>query len=359
MRVLLVGNLYGRDDCASFYMIMQKLVHGFARAGHAVQVFNDREVARAANIFRARKLGVRTANRRLLRACVNFRPDLVLLGHCEMIGNDTVAAIRRAVPDARIVYRNVDPLHDPRNRARIARRAPAVDAVFLTTAGEAAAAFADSGTPIHFMPNPVDPAVETLRAFARGDQAHDLFFAISAVIDARDPRLAMANRLETALPEVAFDFRGMKGRPSQRGAAYFDLLAEARMGLSFSRVNDHYLYSSDRMAQYLGNGLLTFVDRATGFGELFAADELGLYGDFDELVDKIRHFRANDGERRRVAERGWRKAHAMFDPLRVVRYIEEVTFAKNFSSDYEWPTHAWTGRGEATAPRSAVGARGG
>ncbi len=352
MRVLLVGNIYGRDDCASFYMIMQKLVHGFARAGHAVQVFNDREVARAANIFRARKLGVRTANRRLLRACANFRPDLVLLGHCEMIGNDTVAAIRRAIPDARIVYRNVDPLHDPRNRARIARRAAAVDAVFLTTAGEAAAAFADAGAPIHFMPNPVDPAVETLRAFARGDQAHDLFFAVG---DGRDPRLAMAHRLERALPEVVFDFRGMKGRPARRGAAYFDLLANARMGLSLSRVNDHHLYSSDRMAQYMGNGLLTFVDRATGFGELFAEDELGFYGDFDELVDKIRHFRASDAERRRVAERGWRKAHAMFDPLRIARYIEEVTFDKTFTIDYEWPTHAWTtsagtaARGTATA----------
>jgi len=348
MRVLFVGNIYGKDDCANFYMIMQKLVHGFARAGHAVQIFNDREIARAANIFRARKLGVRTANRRLLRACVNFRPDLVLLGHCEMIRNSTLTALRDQVPGVRIVYRNVDSLHNARNCARIARRAPAVDAVFVTTADAAMLALADSDTSLYFMPNPVDPAVETQRAFTRSDQAHDLFFAVGAIDGPDDPRVKVANHLETSLPEATFHFRGMKGRPAQRGAAYFDMLADARMGLSLSRINNYYLYSSDRMAQYLGNGLLTFVDRATGFGDLFSEQELGLYGEIPELVDKIRYFRTNDGARRQAAERGWHKAHRMFDPLRIARYIEEITFEKRFSADYDWPTHAWN-RGTTSA----------
>ena len=253
MRVLLVGNIFGRELSANFYFTMEKLLHGFARAGHAVQVFNDRDTARMATPFRTRKLGVRRANRRLLTAAVNFRPDLVVLGHCEMIGNDTIDEIRGQVPAARIVYRNVDPLHYDRNRGLIARRAPAVDAVFVTTAGAPVARIEAGKTPIHFMPNPVDPAVETLRAFEQTDQDHDLFFAIGGAIDRTDQRIAMAEQLQSALPEIAFDLRGMHGRPSQRGAAYFDLLRNARMGLSFSRVNDYYLYSSDRMAQYMGN----------------------------------------------------------------------------------------------------------
>ena len=43
------------------------------------------------------------------------RPDLLLLGHCELIKNETVDAIRADNPSLRIAYRNVDPLPDPPN----------------------------------------------------------------------------------------------------------------------------------------------------------------------------------------------------------------------------------------------------
>lgn len=338
MRVLLVGNVFGRELAANFYFTMEKLLHGFARAGHAVQVFNDRDAARMATPFRTRKLGAPRANRRLVCAAANFRPDLVLLGHCEMIANATVGEIRDAVPGVRVVYRNVDPLHTAWNRELIARRGPAVDAVFVTTAGAPAARLETGRSPVYFMPNPVDPAVETLRGFTHTDQAYDLFFAIGSPIDSTDPRVAIAERLAAALPEVAFDFRGMHGKPAQRGAGYFDLLRNARMGLSFSRVNDHYLYSSGRMAQYMGNGLLTFLDRATGFGDIFGEDELGFYDDVDELCDKIRHYRANDAERRTVAERGWKKAHDLFDCRKVADFIIDATFGTGPRHAYAWPT---------------------
>jgi hypothetical protein len=342
MRVLLVGNIFGRELLANFYFTMEKLLHGFARAGHAVQVFNDRDTARMATPFRSRTLGVGRTNRRLVQAVKNFRPDLVVLGHCEMIDNDTLDEIRDRVPSVRIIYRNVDPLHYERNRSLVARRARAVDAIFVTTAGQPVASIETGRTPVHFMPNPVDPALETLQAFAHTDQDHDLFFAISGAIDRYDQRIAMADQIRAALPEVAFDFRGMHGKPSQRGAAYFDLLQNARMGLSFSRVNDHYLYSSGRMAQYMGNGLLTFLDRATGFGEIFGEDELALYGSFNELCDKIRHYARHDDERRAVAQRGWQKAHDIFDCRKVADYIVDVTFGREPSHAYAWPTRSWS-----------------
>lgn len=342
MRILLVGNIFGRELCANYYFTMEKLLHGFARSRHAVQIFNDREAARIANPFHTQKLGKRTANTRLIKAAGNYRPDIVVLGHCEMISNATIAEIRATVPGTRIIYRNVDPLHFSHNRARIERRGGAVDAIFVTTAGEAAASLDTGTTPVYFMPNPVDPAVETLQNFQYNDQDHDLFFAISHSKRKHNPRADMAARLQAELTEVACDFRGMHGKPSRRGAAYFDFLCNARMGLSYNRVNDHYLYSSGRMAQYMGNGLLTFMDRATGFGDILAEDEAGFYSSFEELCDKIRYYKNNDEERRKVAEKGWARMHQLFDSQKVADYLLDITFDRTLSHDYGWPTHAWS-----------------
>ena len=123
--------------------------------------------------------GQRAANRQLLKACRNFRPDLLLLGRYVLIDNTTLEKARAALPDLRIAYRNVDPLPDAANRARIQRRAPPVDAVFLTAASPIHGISPDSPARVYFMPNPVDAAIGVGRSFARSDQSYDLFFAVS------------------------------------------------------------------------------------------------------------------------------------------------------------------------------------
>ena len=349
MKVLIAGDVCGADLGANFHMIQQKFVHGFARNGHAVQVFNDRQTARYATPFHNRKLGTRRANARFLETCRNFRPDLVFLGHCEIIRNHTLEAVRSAVPGVRIAYRNVDPIHDlaPDNRARIAARTQTADTIFLTTAGERLRPFAGGRARVHFLPNPVDPAVETLRQFDHPAESlpADVVYGFMGLQKARetatgeDNRLRMSKLLKRRLPETRFEIRGLDF-PPVRGQAYFDAIARARMGLNYSRVNDHYLYSSDRMAHYTGCGLLTLVDRATGFDDLFSDDELGFYEDVDELVELIAHYRDDDGARRRVAEAGWRRAHALFDVARVARYVEATVFGTRPAEGYEWPTAA-------------------
>lgn len=349
MKVLLAGDLHGPDLGANFHMIMPKLAHGFARAGYGVQAFNDRQAARYATPLHSRKLGRRRANAQLLTLCRNFQPDLLLLGHCETIANDTLVAAREPVPGLRIAYLNVDPLpdcaHD--NYQRIAQRTDVVDRIFVTTAGDKLRQFAGNRARVHFMPNPIDPSIETLRQFdAPAERLPvDLFFGFMGRAkpgDAQgeqDPRVAIASELKRRLPDAALDLRGLDQSPV-RGQRYFDAIARARMGLNFSRFSDHYLYSSDRMSHYVGSGLLTLIDRATGFGELFGEDELAFYGDRDELVAKIEHYRQNDGARRAVAEAGWRRGHQLFEVTRIARYIAETVFETGASERYEWPTEA-------------------
>ncbi|MCZ6780251.1 MAG: glycosyltransferase [Nitrospirae bacterium] len=341
MKILLVGNIYGACNGQRYYMIMPKLVQGFARLGHNVYVYNDREIARARSFVGSRKFGIVPANTRLVEVARDFQPHLVLLGHCEMIWCRTLRKIREICPGVRIIYRNVDPLIHAQNVKDIERRAGVVDGIFLTTAGEALRSFARPETFIAFMPNPVDPSIEVGRSFERSDQENDVFFA-GGPLGADHPRQALLQELKAALPGVRFDFRGQSfDAPPIFGAAYLAALANAKMGLNLSRTNDYYLYSSDRMAQYTGNGLLTFVHRGAGFGDIYGDDELAFYDSTEELIDKIAYFKEHDGERRKVAEKGWRKSHEYFDTTRVARYIVEQSFEEPFSDDYPWPTTAY------------------
>lgn len=347
MKVLIAGDVYGADLGANYHMIQQKFVHGFARNGHAVHVFNDRQTARYATPFHNRKLGTRRANALFLETCRTYRPDLVFLGHCEILRNDTLEAVRAAVPGVRIAYRNVDPIYDfeHANHTRIATRTGTVDTIFVTTAGERLTPFAGGRARVHFMPNPVDPAVETLRQFDKPAETlpTDVVYGFmglqkaSETATGEDSRLRLSKQLKQRLPDTRFEIRGLD-YPPVRGQAYFDAIARARIGLNYSRVNDHYLYSSDRMAHYTGCGLLTLVDRASGFGDLFGEDELAFYSDTDELIARIAQFRDDDAARRRVARAGWHKAHALFDVARVARYIESTVFGIRVREDYEWPT---------------------
>src|SRR3546814_2903183 len=75
-KVLMVGNLFGRELGDEFYMILPKLLHGFIRLGCNVQVFNDREVARVSTPLLSSAAGRAAANRKLLQTCRNFQPDL-------------------------------------------------------------------------------------------------------------------------------------------------------------------------------------------------------------------------------------------------------------------------------------------
>ncbi len=59
------------------------------------------------------------------------------------------------------------------------------------------------------------------------------------------------------------------------------------MGLNYSRRNDVTLYSSDRIVQLTGNGLLTFSPRIPGFEKLYTEQEVVYFDDQFDLAKKI------------------------------------------------------------------------
>ena len=63
-------------------------------------------------------------------------------------------------------------------------------------------------------------------------------------------------------------------------------------GLNLSRGEPIKYYSSDRIAQLFGNGLLTFLDTKTKLNEIFKSNEAIFYENISDLAEKILKYKS-------------------------------------------------------------------
>ena len=308
-----------------------KLSNGLIRSGHLVLNFSDRDVARARSLFGNRKLGRRPANAALLAFCRHHRPDVLLLGHADVIAPDTVAVLRVALPGLRVAQWNVDPLFEPDNIRRLSSKLPVVDATFVSTAGAPMQALREGGHTVAFMANPVDVSIERGRNDLATHLPHDLFYACGhpsrpkRVICGQEWDMeAFARALLEAVPGLDPALGGLLGRPLLTGAAFQTALESCALGLNASRRSDHYLYSSDRLAQLAGNGLVVLIERATGYGDVFSDDEMAFFSTFEELAGQIGRLIADPARRRAIATAGRARYIGLFNERAVAERLLDV-----------------------------------
>ncbi len=345
MRILHVGNFGSRAKGAFLHSVAPKLSRGFVRAGHQVVDFADRDVARSATAFGARKLGLAHTNRMLARLAQDMRPDLLVLGHADTIRAATIAALRRALPAMCVLQWNVDPVFEPDNIARLRSKLDVVDATLVSTAGEALAPLRRAGMRLGFLPNPVDFSVESARADLADSLPYDLFFACG---HPSRPRRMLGGRawdmdrlfaeLARAVPGLRPCLAGLGGRPHLTGAAYQDALGRCAAGLNASRRQDVFLYSSDRLAHMAGNGQAILIDRATGYDRLFGPAEMAFFSSFDELAALVRRMVAEPAWRRALASSGRARYAALFNETTVAAYLVGVATDSHDAASYAWPT---------------------
>ncbi len=356
MRILQIGNGNERYRGARFYDINRKLYNGLTRNGHNVLFFSDHDTARHSNIWGSSKNpgGMRKANARLLEVVEHFRPEFFLFGHADIITKETVRRARAIVPDAAAAQFNLDPMFMESTFFNIARKSDVLDATFVTTAGPVLKKVSRPGHRVAFMPNPIDRSIETHQAHTRSDQPYDVFYAVRATTTTGDYRgnyrLDWPRQVKADVPELRPHFHGFDGAPEIFGIQFHQALGNCRMALNLSHRQttkgiiraatdeEMYLYSSDRISQTLGNGLLTFTHAANRLHAIYGDDALVYVDSYEQLYEKLRFFVAHDDERQRIAANGWRIAHAQFNEQLVAQYVVEATLGTGFSRDYAWPT---------------------
>ncbi|SMN11012.1 probable hexosyltransferase [uncultured Candidatus Thioglobus sp.] len=319
------------DNIARYYATDHKISNGLIRNGHCVWDFSYRDTARHFSPFgKSKKWGAANMNATLIMQARAFAPDLILLGHTELVTPQTLATLRKHLPDTKIAQWWVD-WFLPHSLSHLRKKQSYLDAFFATTAPEYYAPLLQSSTPSHYLPNIVDSSVETERAFATTDYKYDVFFAGSDASE-RAPLLESIKNI----PEVCTGFFGFGGRPFLSGAVLAKTIAIAKIGLNFSRADDIPLYSSARLAQLIGNGCAVVMPHIPHMQTLFNEHEVAYFSEAKDLVPLITELLNDDERRQTLARAGWQRAHASYNEQRICKFITEATMGESFSEQYEW-----------------------
>lgn len=343
-RVLLVGNFGRKTLQRAWFNTESKLASGFIRLGCHVLTFSDRDAAREATPFRTQAMGARRMARDLVATAAHYRPHLALFGHCDTLRAQDYTALRAAAPGVRLAAFCVDAAFRAQTMAAFALRAASMDAAFITTGDpKALAPFGFPRGRLFFMPNPVDAAMETARVFdaPREALAWDGMF-LGTGIGAREAQLA---DLRAALPPEFRFFDGGRAKTAGRlsSTQFLDTLATAAMAPNLP-LDDrpeapiHHLYSSDRIAQLLGQGVLTLTPARGGLEALYE-DGVVAYASRAALAENMARLMRDNSERRRIAEVGWRIAHARTSSAQVAAWIAAVALGETQQAP-AWPDAA-------------------
>lgn len=335
MRILHVANQQLRRYGLTRVSWAQKLFFGLIRNGHFVQGFSDRDVAAFEAPFGIRNLGAGRANRRLLETAEAVQPDLVVVGHCDLIENATLEEIRRMQPGVAIAGCNNDPLFIPDNVAKIRSRCEVVDAMFVSTGMRELRQFEGARARLYHMPNPADESIERFDASSCDALPIDLVYCSNATGHTR--RQDDLARLRDLLSgQLNFEIYGSFGRQPVWGIDYDRVLSQSKMGLNFNRQEGLHWYSSARIAQLGGNGILVLTHAAAGFDSLFPPETLVYFRDLDELARQALAFHRDDARRRDWAARTRRFFHDEMNSRLNAQYIVESTLGLAYSHPYVW-----------------------
>ena len=335
MKILHIHNLMIRNYGNIKFHTGCKLSNGIIRGNHRLLEFSDRDLVRYESPFHIRPIGKNIVNRKLVETCDNFRPNLIIIGHCDLITEKTLEEIKRLLPETKIAHWFLDALWIPRNIVRLQARMRCTDSIFVTTGGPALKQFCTGKNVVSYMPNPCDPSWESHNNAEKKEFDRDLVFC--GVGLESDYRYQLLVNLKSDLENTLhFDTFGILGGKPVWGQAYEDVISKSKMALNLNREEGWSLYSSDRISQLLGNGLLTFIWDKGDMRRLFNDEQVVFFKDLDELSRQIKMFHADDEQRQRIAKNGYYHYHENFSAQRTIQYMIETTFNLPHSHDYIW-----------------------
>ncbi len=338
LKILQVSNFDYKNNFHQFYNCDYKIYFGLIKNGHSVYQFSNRDIARQDGFFKSRFGSTAVQNEKLIKVAREIKPDLILLGHCEQIDNETLGKIKEENKNIKIAAFNVDALWLPHNVNLVKERSKAVDVLFSTTAGDSLKQFARDGLKVAFIPNPVDEAIDKYKCFENPAPEFDVFFAGGGKY-----RIDTCNFLKENLQEINIHHIGKGKGKVVYGQRYLDELKKCWIGLNLPQFTDDiyqpYLYSSDRISQYFGNGLLTFCHAKTKIWELLEDGKEAIYYSTEaELADKLQQAKINRKDSLTIAENGWKKYHMLYNSKIITQYMVDVILEQSFSHNYKWPT---------------------
>jgi hypothetical protein len=194
----------------------------------------------------------------------------------------------------------------------------------------------------YFMPNPSDSSFEVLKNYERYC-SKDIFFAMSHGVHRGnlkkgkfDDREIFINKLIKKNKNITFDIYGMNGIQPIWGDNFIEIISNSSMAINLSRGKPVKYYSSDRIAQLLGNGLLTFINKQTCLDDFITNDQAVFYKDIDDLSYKINKFKKDKKKAKFIAKNGRDVYLNKFNSTLVADFILSKIFDYKSKNIFIW-----------------------
>ena len=340
LKIIHITNFNERHNGRLFYNTGKRINNGLVRLGHSVLEFSDRDI-----LSNNRKLndlnGAKHLNSKLLSVVGNYSPDLIILGHADLIDIKTLRNIKQHYPQTKIVQWFLDRMDSEwkNNKKRFLKKIDIMDCNFCTTDPNVLK-FPNKNL-IYYIPNPVDESFETLNNYKNKNLKNDVFFAMSHGVHRGvlkkgkfDERENFLKKLTKKLPNIKFDIYGVESKEPVWAENFIKVLSQSKIALNLSQGKPSKYYTSDRFAQLIGNGLLVMIDEKTHYNNFFNKNEIVLYKNINDLSKKIIKYSNNDRLRKKIAKNGRNKYFKYFNSTIIAEFIINRTF--NIDKKYYW-----------------------
>ena len=341
LKILHVTNFNERHNGRLFYNTGKRINNGFVRLNHSVLEFSDRDIV--SYYRRINDLdGSKRLNQKFIEVISNYLPDIIVLGHADLIKRDTIQFIKKTYPNIKFCQWFLDRMDSKwiKNLNRFKDKFDLMDANFCTS--DPRSLKLDKNVPIYFLPNPVDDSFERLKNYENNFLDKDVFFAMSHGVHRGvlkkgkfDERENFIEKLKKLTPNIKYDLYGMYNTQPIWADDFINKISKSKMGLNLSQGKAVKYYSSDRFAQLIGNGLLVFIDEKTKLNEFLTNKEIVTYKNCKDLAKKIIKFSKNNTLRKKIAKNGRNKYHKHFNSKIIADYIINRTFKNNYQR-YFW-----------------------
>ena len=339
LKILHITNLNEKHSGRLFYNTGRRINNGLIKLDHKVLTLSDRDLLTnyktLTDITGSKKLNIV-----FLETVRNFKPDLILLGHADSIKSGTLELIKKESPHIKISQWFLDRMDTKwkSNKIRFLDKIKYMDYSFCTTEPKALNL---NKYRVSFIPNPVDSSIDDLKVYENKNAEYDLFFAMSHGVHRGvlkkgkfDERENIINFLIKKNPYLKFNIFGMNNIQPVWGDEFKQNLFNSKIALNLSQGKALKYYSSDRIAQLMGNGIATLIDKKTKLNQLFASDEAIFYNSLSDLNQKINFMIKNNNLRNNLARKGRIKYHKKFNSTKVAEFMINKIF--NIEKKFDW-----------------------
>ncbi len=149
-----------------------------------------------------------------------------------------------------------------------------------------------------------------------------------------DERENFVNQIIKENPNCKFNIFGMNDKQPIWGDDFKKNLYNSKIALNLSQGKPIKYYSSDRIAQLMGNGIATLIDKKTGLNKFFNNNEAVFYNSKKDLNKKLKKLLKNKRLRNQIAKNGKIKYQKKYNSLIVADFM--ICKTLNFKKKFPW-----------------------